>query len=100
RAINSISSIDVKKNEKGIIDYANFINVPFRVYSKNELNSLTGEYSSSPFVIKTVGVDCVCERACNYSVSIDNINACKIQFLQRKTVYKTVTVAVARVIKY
>lgn len=99
RAVNSISSIDIKKNEAGIIKYAESIKVPFRVYSKEELNSLSGDYSSSSFVSKTVGVDCVCERACNYSASIDNIDSCNIMFLKRKTIYKGVTVAVAKAIK-
>jgi len=32
-------------------------------YSADELNALDGEFSSSSFVNKTTGVDCVCERA-------------------------------------
>lgn len=63
RAIKSISSIDVKKEEVGIIEYANKINVSLKFYSKEELLTLDGDFSKSDFVLKTVGVDCVCERA-------------------------------------
>ena len=50
RAILKIGTIDIKKNEKAIVD-------------KKTLNSQKGEFSHSDFVLRTVGTDCVCERA-------------------------------------
>ena len=62
-SIKDINSIDLKKDEEGIIKLANKLNIPFNTYSKDELNKLDGEYSYSEFVYNTVGVDCVCERS-------------------------------------
>lgn len=67
RSICSVSSIDVKKNETGILAFCRENNLPFQTFSADELNSLSGEFTKSSFVNKTVGVDNVCERACVYS---------------------------------
>ena len=86
-SIKSISSIDLKKDEEGIIEYAKKINVPFNYYSKEELLKLDGDFSKSDFVLKTVGVDCVCERAAKIS-STGSI-------IVRKKAINGVTVSVA-----
>lgn len=62
-AIAAIASIDVKKEEKGIHALAEKLKVPFCWYDAEALLSLEGSFSSSAFVAKTVGVDCVCERS-------------------------------------
>lgn len=61
--IGAVASIDVKKDEEGIIQFASFHKIPFYSYSAEELRDLKGEFSSSDFVSDTVGVDNVCERA-------------------------------------
>ncbi len=63
RGLRALASVDLKKNEEGLIRLAARLQVPFLTFSTEELNWLPGEYSSSDFVKRTAGVDCVCERA-------------------------------------
>ncbi len=63
-AIYKIASIDIKKDEKGLIDLAKEMNIDFDTYTAEDLNSLKGDFTQSAFVEETTGVDCVCERAC------------------------------------
>lgn len=61
--IRSLASIDLKKNEKGLLEFARSKRLPITFYTAAELNSVEGEFSSSAFVHSITGVDCVCERA-------------------------------------
>ncbi len=63
RAVADVSSIDVKADEAGLLGFANFLGVPARFYSAQQLQAVQGDFSSSSFVQNTVGVDNVCERA-------------------------------------
>ena len=63
RAIASVASIDVKRDEAGLIEYCASANLPLSLYSAEELRSLPGSFTPSNFVQNTVGVDNVCERA-------------------------------------
>jgi cobalt-precorrin 5A hydrolase len=58
-----IASIDRKKEEAGIIGWAEKNRVPFVTFSEEALRRVTGEFHGSSFVEQTVGVDNVCERA-------------------------------------
>ena len=58
-----IASIDVKRDEAGLVEYALRIGVPLRFYTADELNAVEGSFQESEFVKKTVGVGNVCERA-------------------------------------
>lgn len=61
--IRAIVSIDVKKNETGIIEFCSKNDIPFITYTKKELLSVEGDFTGSSFVLEKVGVDNVCERA-------------------------------------
>ena len=63
RAILKIGTIDIKKNEKAIVELSKKYNVKLEIFDKKTLNSQKGEFSHSDFVLRTVGTDCVCERA-------------------------------------
>ena len=39
RSVFAVASIDIKKQEQGIIDFANTLQVPFLTFSSEELNS-------------------------------------------------------------
>lgn len=62
-AIAGIASIDVKKEEPGLLQLANSLQVDFVTYSAEDLNHQKGDFSKSDFVCEKVGVDNVCERA-------------------------------------
>ena len=63
RAVKSAASIDLKKDEEGLLEYCREAGLSISFYSAEELNALSGEFSSSDFVKSVTGVDCVCERA-------------------------------------
>ena len=63
KAILKIGTIDIKKNEKAIVELSKKYNVKLEIFDKKTLNSQKGEFSHSDFVFRTVGTDCVCERA-------------------------------------
>ena len=91
KAIKQISSIDIKSDEKGLIEFANSLGVKFKTYSADELNSLEGSYSQSEFVKSIAGVDCVCERSAVMGAQSHD-DSCLIV---RKTSRNGVTIAVA-----
>lgn len=63
KAILKIGTIDIKKNEKAIVELSKKYNVKLEIFDKKTLNIQKGEFSHSDFVFRTVGTDCVCERA-------------------------------------
>lgn len=54
-----IASIDVKKEEKAIVELSKRLEVPFITYTKEELLVVAHKYPQSEFVRKTVGVGSV-----------------------------------------
>ena len=62
-SVNAIASIDKKKSENGILEFAKKYEVPFNTYTAEELNSLEGDFTKSEFVRSVVEVDNVCERS-------------------------------------
>ena len=62
-AVNAVASIDIKKDEPGLVSFCAAHGLPLAVYSAEELNAAPGEFTASEFVKSTVGVDSVCERA-------------------------------------
>ena len=67
RQICLIASIDLKKDEQGLIRLAEKYQVPFVTYTKEELETISEVSSRSEFVRKTTGIDNVCERAARYA---------------------------------
>lgn len=62
KAINSVASIDLKKEEAGIIEFCAEQEVDFYTFSAEELDSLEGDFSESDFVESITGISNVCER--------------------------------------
>ena len=62
-AVRTLASIDVKADEPAIRALACAEKWDLRFYSADELAAVPGEFSSSEFVERTVGVGNVCERA-------------------------------------
>ena len=63
KELRSIASIDLKKEEAGLLALCEKYRLPFLTYTADELLAAPGEFTKSEFVRATVGVDCVCERA-------------------------------------
>ena len=63
RAVCRIASIDVKRNEAGLLACAEKLGVCAVFFTAQELNAVPGTFEESAFVKQTVGVGNVCERA-------------------------------------
>ncbi len=59
KAVSVIGSIDVKRNEDAIVSLAKTYDVPFEVFTADELNQCADRFPRSDFVEKTVGVGAV-----------------------------------------
>ena len=63
QAVACLASIDIKKEEPGLLALAEKMGIPFETFSSEELLGVKGEFTASSFVSRTVGVDNVCERS-------------------------------------
>ena len=53
----------MKKDEQGLLAFAQKYKIPAHFYSAEELNALEGDFTPSSFVQSVVGVSNVCERS-------------------------------------
>ncbi len=63
QAIATVASIDLKREEKGLIAFAKERNLPFQCHSVPVLTQQVGHFTPSEFVSEITGVDNVCERS-------------------------------------
>ncbi|WP_315079043.1 cobalt-precorrin 5A hydrolase [uncultured Clostridium sp.] len=61
KAVKKIVSIDVKKDEKAIIDLSNTLGCDFETFSVEEIRTVQENFEGSNFVLRSVGVTSVCE---------------------------------------
>jgi cobalt-precorrin 5A hydrolase len=91
RAIAGLASIDLKNDEKGLLDFAKKNRLPIRFFSKNELNTVTG-ITVSEAALRITGAKGVAEPSAILAASSD----CEPGLLFiRKMKWKNVTAAVA-----
>ena len=87
-AVCTVSSIDVKVDEPGLLAFCAREKIPFSTFPAAELERAPGAFTPSEFVRETVGVDNVCERAAVLSAAGGRI-------LCHKTAENGVTAALA-----
>lgn len=63
QAVCQVCTIDRKGDEAGLLEFCQNRGLPLVTYPAEELAAVPGEFTPSPFVEKTVGVDNVCERS-------------------------------------
>ncbi|EPY2272966.1 cobalt-precorrin 5A hydrolase [Clostridium sporogenes] len=61
KSVNSIVSVEIKKDEKAIKELSKFLGCPFITYSIEEIKKVEHKFRGSDFVRKTIGVGSVCE---------------------------------------
>ena len=66
-AVTQVVSIDLKKDEAGILGFCRMRKWPFTTFTAEELAAAPGEFTESEFVKKTTGVGSVCERSAAYA---------------------------------
>ena len=86
KAIKQVTSIDIKSNETGLLEFCQERELPAVFYSAQQLWEVPGEFTKSQCVLRYTGVDNVCERS-------SMIGAEKL--LVKKTVRNGVTVAIS-----
>ena len=86
KAIKQVTSIDIKSNEEGLLEFCKERNLPAVFYTAEQLWEVPGEFTPSQCVLRHTGVDNVCERS-------SMIGAEKL--LVKKTIRDGVTVAIA-----
>ena len=86
RAVKSAASIDLKKDEEGLLSFCREQKIPIRFYTAEELKTVSGDFTPSAFVQSITGVDNVCERSALMGAE---------KLIVRKTACHGVTVAVA-----
>lgn len=85
-AIARAASIDLKANEQGLLEYCTELGIPVKFFTAEELKSVPGDFTPSPFVQSVTGVDNVCERSAVLAGG---------NLIVHKTAHNGVTVAVA-----
>ncbi|SKC75621.1 cobalt-precorrin 5A hydrolase [Maledivibacter halophilus] len=87
-SIKHIATIDVKRNEKGIVDAANYYNVPLVIIEREKVLKIEKKFEASDFVKRTIGVGAVAEP-----VSVLSSNEGRL--IMKKTKYNGITIAIA-----
>ena len=59
KALGIIGTVDIKKDEIGIIESARHFNVPLKIISRDEIKKIEDKFETSDFVRKTIGVGAV-----------------------------------------
>ena len=90
-AVCAAASIDLKKDEPGLLQLSQEAGIPFVTFSGEELLNVPGEYSASSFVSKITGVDNVCERAA--AAALKENEKKNAHFICRKYAAEGVTIA-------
>ena len=88
--VRNLASIDVKKDEKGLLRFAKRHNLKIDFYSKDELAEMPLPSGFSPFVMGKVGVGGVCEPA-----ALKSAGAKKIWVKKNKIGRVTIAIAQA-----
>lgn len=88
RCVVALASVDLKKDEQGLLAFAKKYRLAAHFYTADELNAVEGEFTPSAFVKSVVGVSNVCERS-----AVRDSNGGRL--LLRKTSCDGVTLAVA-----
>ncbi|MDD3251029.1 MAG: cobalt-precorrin 5A hydrolase [Lachnospiraceae bacterium] len=89
RGIEQAASIDLKREEAGLLALVQDWQLPFLTYSAEELSEEAGSQAESEFVRSVTGVGNVCERAALLGAGPGG------KLLAGKEIYQGVTVAVA-----
>lgn len=89
-SIKKVASIDLKKEEQGILDFCKAHDAAFLTYSREELEEVSCEdgFSESAFVKEIAGVGNVCERSALKASG-------QTRLIQKKVAEHGVTIAIA-----
>ncbi|NMA87118.1 MAG: cobalt-precorrin 5A hydrolase [Tissierellia bacterium] len=90
KGIKSIGTIEVKKDEIGIIEAAKYFDSPLKIFTIDEIKEVEDKFEGSQFVKDTIGV---------YSVSEPAAHLMGGNLISRKSKYNGITISIAKEIK-
>ena len=90
KSLRNLATIELKKDEEGLIKLGETLDVPMHYFSSKELGSVKGIENPSQMVKKYTGTEGVCEAAVLLSAGAERL-------LIPKQIFKNMTLAVARV---
>ena len=88
--IRAIATIDIKKEEPGILAISKEWSLPLLAFDAGLLNEAKGDFSGSDFVKQTTGTDNVCERAAVLGAGS------MAELVVKKQAFNGITIAVAK----
>lgn len=90
KSIKAIGTVEVKKDEKGIIEAARYFNCPMKIFTIDEIKEIEDKFEKSQFVKDTIGV---------YSVSEPSAYLLGGKLLTSKSKYNGITISISKEMK-
>ena len=87
KSIKAIATVEVKKDEKGIIESSLYFNCPLKIFSLDEIKAVEDNFSKSQFVKDTIGV---------YSVSGPVAFLLGGKMIKEKSKHNGITVSISK----
>ncbi|MBN2897628.1 MAG: cobalt-precorrin 5A hydrolase [Clostridia bacterium] len=88
RSIRMIATVDVKADEKGLVETAEALDVPLEIIERTRIKVIENQFVGSDFVEKTIGVRAVCEPAAQLGSGKSG------RFIMEKTPFDGITIAI------
>lgn len=89
-SIKAIGTVEVKKDEQGIIEAASYFKCPMKIFSIEEIRSVEEKFEKSQFVKDTIGV---------YSVSEPSAYLLGGELIVMKSKHNGITISISKEIK-
>lgn len=86
-SIKEIGTVEVKKDEAGIIEAAKYFNCSLKIFTIDEIKNIENNFAQSQFVKNTIGV---------YSVAEPSAYLLGGKLIKHKSIYNGITIAVSR----
>lgn len=86
KSIKTIGTVEVKKDEKGIIEAAKYFNCPMKIFTIDEIKEVEDKFEKSQFVKDTIGV---------YSVSEPSAYLLGGRLITKKSKHNGITISIS-----
>ena len=88
KAVKHIATVDIKENEKGLIEAADFLELDLKIISREEIKKVEHLFKGSDFVQENIGVRAVSEPVALLSSSQNG------EFIEMKSRHNGITISI------
>ena len=88
KSVRKIATVDVKENEKGLIEAAKSLNLDLEIISREEIKKIQDQFEGSDFVERNIGVRAVSEPVALLASSQEG------DFIEMKAKYNGITISI------